>query len=228
MRDRAPTKVLDNGAIRYGVYDEAGVLLRYEYIRPEDEPAQTGTPLTKATLLSDDTALAIGLDGEDPTVNEALARLAARGAMKLLPVTLPSSGWETDENLDEKYPRYIDVAHDEIAEDMVPILTILPSSLATAGASGLRPVAETRDKALRVHAKKVPEVPISASLTLVKIGSGGGGALSPATRDSLGPVKVGGGLKIAPDGTLSVDVATPEELEELFAQEPQDQDSSDG
>lgn len=77
MKDRTPTKVLENGAVRYGIYDEMGLLLRYEYIRSEDEPTQSGTPLTKMTLLSDETAEAIGLDQEDPTVNDALSGLAA-------------------------------------------------------------------------------------------------------------------------------------------------------
>ncbi len=61
MRDRTPTKVLDNGALRYGVYDEAGNLLRYEYLGLEDEPTQEGTPLNKATLLKDVTASILGL-----------------------------------------------------------------------------------------------------------------------------------------------------------------------
>ena len=72
MRDRTPTKVLENGAIRYGVYDESGALLRYEYIRPEDEPAEEGTPLNKATLLQDSTAVDLGLgEYDNPTVDDA-------------------------------------------------------------------------------------------------------------------------------------------------------------
>nr|WP_325212939.1 hypothetical protein [uncultured Oscillibacter sp.] len=95
MTDRAPTQVLKNGALRYGIYDETtGALLRYEYIRPEDEPTQPGTPLTKMTLLSDETAAAIELEQEDPTVNQALAALAARGVLRLVPITLSASGWE--------------------------------------------------------------------------------------------------------------------------------------
>ena len=61
MRDRTPTKVLDNGALRYGVYDEAGNFLRHEYLGLEDEPTQPGTPLNKATLLKDYTANLLGL-----------------------------------------------------------------------------------------------------------------------------------------------------------------------
>lgn len=61
MMDRTPTKVLPNGAIRYGVYDEAGNLLRYEYIKPEDEPTQVGTPFCMATMLKVATAAQCGL-----------------------------------------------------------------------------------------------------------------------------------------------------------------------
>lgn len=41
---------------------------------------QEGTQLSKANLLSDETAEALGLTGEDPTVNDALASLAGQGA----------------------------------------------------------------------------------------------------------------------------------------------------
>lgn len=38
--------------------------------------AQSGTPLNKSALLTDETAAALGLTGDDPTINEALAVLA--------------------------------------------------------------------------------------------------------------------------------------------------------
>lgn len=62
MMNRTPTKVLPNGAIRYGVYDEAGNFLRYEYIKPEDEPTQEGTPFCMATMLKVATAALYGKD----------------------------------------------------------------------------------------------------------------------------------------------------------------------
>lgn len=45
-----------------------------------DQPTQEGTPLSKATLLSDATAAALGLTGDDPTVDEALGSLAAHAS----------------------------------------------------------------------------------------------------------------------------------------------------
>lgn len=48
IKDRVPVNVLSNNAIRYGIYDEDGKLLRYEYIKREDEPAEEGTPINRA------------------------------------------------------------------------------------------------------------------------------------------------------------------------------------
>lgn len=47
IKDRVPTRVLDNGAIRYGVYDENGNLIRYEYMKREDEPVEEGTSINR-------------------------------------------------------------------------------------------------------------------------------------------------------------------------------------
>lgn len=80
MKDRQPTQVLANGAIRYGVYNADGTLDRYEYLKREDAPTVEGTPLNKANLLSDATAQKIWPDAEtrpeDPTVNDAFSKLA--------------------------------------------------------------------------------------------------------------------------------------------------------
>lgn len=78
MTDRTPTQVLENGAIRYGVYDENGNLLRYEWMKPEDEPTNPGTPLNKATLLTDETVVRIFGTSivNNPTVNDALGQIS--------------------------------------------------------------------------------------------------------------------------------------------------------
>ena len=80
MKDRQPTQVLANGAIRYGVYNANGTLDRYEYLKREDAPTVEGTPLNKANLLSDATAAKLWPNAatrpEDPTVNDALGKLS--------------------------------------------------------------------------------------------------------------------------------------------------------
>ena len=82
MKDRQPTQVLSNGAIRYGVYNADGTLNHYEYLKREDAPTVEGTPLNKANLLSDTTAAKLWPNAatrpEDPTVNDALGKIAER------------------------------------------------------------------------------------------------------------------------------------------------------
>lgn len=78
MQDRIGTNGLANGAVRYGVYSTDGSLLRYEWIRPADEPLEEGTPLIKANLLTDATAAKVWPAGDapdDPKVNEAIDKL---------------------------------------------------------------------------------------------------------------------------------------------------------
>lgn len=78
MRDRIGTNGLANGAVRYGVYDMSGNRLRYEWIRPEDEPLEAGMPLNAETFLSAEAEAVIWpASGKpaDPTVNDAMDKL---------------------------------------------------------------------------------------------------------------------------------------------------------
>ena len=79
MRDRLSTKILSNGATRYGVYDETGNLLRYEYIKLEDEPTVEGDLFSKANMLPDSIPAALGLKMGNPQVKDALNVLANIG-----------------------------------------------------------------------------------------------------------------------------------------------------
>lgn len=93
MKDRQPTQVLANGAIRYGIYSADGTLVRYEYMKREDAPTVEGTPLNKANLLSDATTQKLWPNAdtrpEDPTVNGALAKLS-QGTAKVGDVVITS------------------------------------------------------------------------------------------------------------------------------------------
>lgn len=78
MRNRTPTRVLENGAIRYAVYDEAGNFLRHDYLLPADDPADEGTALIKENLLSDSTEILLFGDAADRTINGAFRGLGAQ------------------------------------------------------------------------------------------------------------------------------------------------------
>ena len=79
MQDRIGTNDLANGAVRYGVYSANGSLLRYEWLLPEDEPLEAGTPLTAGNLLTAQTAAKVWRAGDaptDPMVNGAIEKLS--------------------------------------------------------------------------------------------------------------------------------------------------------
>ncbi len=85
MKDRVP---LYPGRVK--LTPVAGQTNIYDLVRA-DQPKQEGTPLNKASLLTDETAAAIGLSG-DPTVNNALYALMHNIQPAVLNVyTIPSS-----------------------------------------------------------------------------------------------------------------------------------------
>lgn len=98
MRDRVSTKILDNGATRYGVYDETGKLLRYEYIKLEDEPDEEGDFFNKANMLPDHIPALLGLKMGNPQVKDALNVLANIGNVYVWAKSI-----ETSETIPESY-----------------------------------------------------------------------------------------------------------------------------
>lgn len=140
-------------------------------------------------------------------------------------LTIPAVGWEPDEDTGGLYPLHIDIANESITEDLTPMLVLYPKSLRTAGACGLCPSADTKNGAIRLYAKAIPETPIEARLGLlgtapVSGSTGGGGPqmLPVADGTTLGCVKVkrGSGLKIDGNGNISLDTATGDDLTGMF------------
>lgn len=76
MRDRIPTKLLANGAVRYAVYNESGAFLRYDYMLPADEPRDEGTALNKANILSDDIETKIWGASADRTIGDVFNKVS--------------------------------------------------------------------------------------------------------------------------------------------------------
>ncbi len=85
---------------------------------------------------------------------------------------------------------------------------------------GLAPFAQTLEGTLRLWAERVPQKDIHASLALLRDSSGltlvGGALLTPATPEQIGGVKVGPGLNVTEDGTLSVDMASEEDVAQML------------
>lgn len=198
---------------------------------PSLPPSVFNFPLT--LILSSELQVAVSAPS-GLTTWEDMARLAGRLSSRRYDFTIPAGGWEADQ--EGARPMRRDVAMENARDGMIPQLTVLPAGERLAGECGLAPFIQTIDGAVRVWAGKPPSAPIPASLTLLGDSSGlvlpgpGGGesVLPPATAGSLGAVKPGPGLAIAPDGTLSVAAASDEEVTEMLDRVFHDQEPAQG
>ena len=147
------------------------------------------------------------------------------GKVQRLDIFIPTSGWTTGEG--DAYHLQLDLPLDDISSDMIPALTVLPDGWPHAVACGLAPFVQTVDGAIRLFANSVPSNAIPASLTLQEDASSSSSTPVPptpatdvpvATTYSLGVVRPGPGLTIAPDGTLSIDSASDEEIESALSE----------
>lgn len=146
---------------------------------------------------------------------------------------IPQDAWQSaeagaeDENeVSGAYPLYAEVACVEATAAHTPIATLDMDSLSAAKACELCPTVEAVSGALRFWAMKQPDTELTGSVLLVGQGGGGSGdgsyTLPTATAYRLGGVKVGDGLVVDNEGTLSVDAANTEEtteaLDEVFGE----------
>ena len=163
-----------------------------------------------------------------PEIQQALEEFSGAATLTI-DITIPVSGWVEDSDTNGAYALHADISSEQITQEMIPILTILPEAQATAKACEMSTASRTVDGALRVYAQKIPAQDMQASLSLLGGGSGasGGGTgyrLPVATATRLGGVKIGDGVNVQGDGTISVNVtqamqeatATGEEVAEML------------
>ena len=131
--------------------------------------------------------------------------------------SIPETGWTKGTGI---YEYTIDIPSESITENLIPMLTILPTSVGEAASCGLCPACETISGALRLYAKNEPQTAMEGSLTLIFPKGGGGNVDLPiATESALGAVKIGNGLTVQSDGTLSVNKDTVMTNEDLVDEE---------
>lgn len=141
-------------------------------------------------------------------------------------ITIPAEGWanvgtggiadgadgETETDGSESGGLYLDIAVEGVTADMIPNLYIYQADLETARQCGFSTSVRTLDGVVRVYAQNAPSAAIRATLALFGTGGSIGGTsgsynLPTATATTLGGVKVGDGLSVTEDGTLSVDAS---------------------
>lgn len=158
---------------------------------------------------------------QTPTADIAASLLLLRDVKASGETVIPAVGWVDDADTAGEYPLHVDIANDAAAEDLAPLLTILPDSMHDAALCGVSPSARTLDGFLRVYAKCAPDKPIRARLALLGTAAGTPGGsyiIPPATADMLGGVKVrqGSGLTVDGSGNLAIDAAGKNDAAALF------------
>ncbi len=139
-------------------------------------------------------------------------------------ITIPAEGWIQDG--ESGYT--MEVEAPLVTERHIPLVALDRESRETAGRCKLDAGAETLEGKVRFWAGKLPEKAMTGTLVLLLQGElGTGVALWPATGDKVGGVKVGEGLKVDQDGTLSVDKASVMTAEDLADEEEVQKEVSD-
>ena len=147
------------------------------------------------------------------TVSGAVSALDKAKADKvaLTAFTIPTTGWQQDG--DYGYPYYVDIPVSGLTENDVVAVEITPAGQNVAETACFLSSSESLPGVLRLRAKHIPTAALAAYYYIIRedllmaFGPLAVGTtpytLPPATATTLGGVKVGTGLNIAPDGTLS-------------------------
>lgn len=170
----------------------------------------------------------------DSIVTQAVVEQLIAGATVKRDITIPTTGWDIGAEEGEDGVLYVDLEQADVTEEMVPIISVYPGYVSKAKECGLSTVSRTLAGGIRLYAAKAPAEEIPATLLLLKASNGlansgsttGSSYVLPAaTATRLGGVKVGDGLSVTADGTLTVDnssvaeeiSATEEEASEMLA-----------
>ena len=136
------------------------------------------------------------------------------GAAIIKDITIPADGWDWKRESDDEemlgmddFRCVVDVAVDDVTEEMFPSVALHKAALEVAKRAGLCPTVQALAGVLRFWARNIPTADMSATVALWAPGgtAGGGSAyvLPVATATRLGGVKIGSGVSVSADGTIS-------------------------
>ena len=126
-------------------------------------------------------------------------------------LTLAASGWE---QADEESPDYSYIYTAELPDStsaLIPSGAPLLGSFHIAEDAGVVNGCETGDGVVKFYSKEVPAADISTCIILFGKGGGGESDLTVATREQLGHVKIGNGIEVTEDGTISANAKVSED-----------------
>lgn len=159
------------------------------------------------TLIINSTALESAKSYTDEKVAEALNV----GTVYVIDASIESTDWIEGEN-----GFYYEIEDENITSNMMPVVTLSADSLRTAYSAGMYQTAESFDGYVRITTVERPNDTISLTCGLyvqgnVVISGGDTYVLPPATANTLGGVKIGEGVNVTSDGTISINGNTVSE-----------------
>lgn len=134
------------------------------------------------------------------------------GYYRTYELTLPVSGWKALSSPVGVSKYFCDMAVDKCNADLIPFGSTKLENYRAAITAGMAAMMETLEGKVRFYAVKVPTEAIDVTVTLLAKGSA---TAQPASRTELGLVKIGDGLDIEADGTVSGHVPSDTEMAEL-------------
>ena len=144
------------------------------------------------------------LESAKSYTDEKIAEALNVGTVYVVDATIESTDWVEDAN-----GFYFNIEDENISENMMPVVTLSADSLRTAFLAGMYQTAETFDGYVKITTVERPADTITLTCGLyvqgnVVISGGNTYVLPPATADTLGGVKIGEGVNVTSDGTISI------------------------
>lgn len=185
-----------------------------EWIRPASSIVGKLATFDLIAAVGDVDAVTAIID-PDSIVTRAVVEQLIAGATVKREITIPATGWDVGAEEGAEGSFYLDIPQGDVTEEMVPSVSVFPADMETAKACGLCTAARTMEGKIRLYAEKAPTAEMQACLLLLNASNGaagGGGStggdgyvLPAATTTRLGGVKIGDGVNVAEDGTISAD-----------------------
>ena len=166
-------------------------------------------------------------------VRKLLAEQGSSGTI-IKDITIPADGWDwqresgDEETLRDDFRCVVDVAVDDVTEDMFPSVALHKAALEVAKRAGLCPTVQANAGVLRFWARNAPEADMAATVALVSPGGASGGGSSSyvlpvATATRLGGVSADGTISASTSGITQDEVVsaadTDKMLDEIFPAE---------
>lgn len=181
-----------------------------EISQHNDDPDAHAKIITEATSKALKKLEASGEIMTETQVKKLIQQHSGSGYTAHYTLTLLAGGWKSAPEANTEYSYIYDAELSDSTSEIIPLGTVRPDSFSTTSKAGVLNGCETNDGFVRFFSKRIPENDIQVELTL--LGKGGGSSEQViATRDRLGCVKIGDGIEITGDGTISAHAKVSED-----------------